>query len=95
MTDDEVRDLFERARDEGACLSLALLEFLKEKKHSTGAVRVMAPYLTETEAKQVVAMSAEILRKRVVERAQERKDQAARIVVAPSGLLVPPGNLPR
>ena len=94
MTDDEVRDLFERARDEGACLSLALLEFLKEKKHSTGAVRVMAPYLTETEAKQVVTMSAEILRKRVVERAQERKAEAAKIVTL-GGLLVPPGTLPR
>ena len=91
MTDDEIRDLFERARDEGACLAVALLEFLKTKQHSAGAVRAMSPYLTEMEAKQVVAMSTDILRKRVVEREQERKAERAKIVTPSSGLLLPGG----
>lgn len=95
MTDDEINERFERSRDEGASVALALIEVLNKKQHSTGAIRTMAPYLTDGEVKRVIALSGEILRQRVLDRKKEREAEAQKIVVPGSGLLVPPGNLPR
>jgi hypothetical protein len=94
LTDDQILDLVQQARDEGVALGLALVEFLTTKKHSTGAVRAMATYLTLDEAKQIVAMQTEAVKKLQSSRralaAQAGRSEGG-ILLPPSGLLVPRG----
>ena len=94
MTDPEIMALAQEAQDNGSALALALLEFLTEKQHSTGAIRAMSPYVTKDESKKVIAMAADMIKRLASERkaAREKAGKSDGGVLLPSsGLVVPRG----
>jgi hypothetical protein len=76
----------QRACDEAVSTTLALVEFLTEKKHSTGAIRAMSPYLTKDEAKKVIENGKEAAKRLAHDRRVARGERE-------SGLVVPPGSV--
>jgi hypothetical protein len=92
VTDTEILALAQEAQDNGSALALALLEFLTEKKHSTGAIRAMSPYLTVDEGKAVMARGFEKIRQLAAERKAAREKAGKSeggVLLPPSGLLIP------
>ena len=92
MTDAEIYALAQEAQDNGSVLALALVEFMSKKKHSTGAIRSMAEYLTTGERNEVMAIAGEMMRKlgaaRKAAREKAGKSEGG-VLLPPSGLLLP------